>query len=239
MLYFFSIKSTYFFQTSVLGTPCQAAAVRKSFPDEENLYIIDIICHGVPSTDVWKKYVDFIEKKYNKKLSFYSFRNKSVSGWRGYSAKLTFDDGTVVSHNNITGSFIELFRYDVCLRPSCTSCKFTSLNRQGDITIGDFWGIENILPEISDNKGISAVMINTEKGKQIFDSVTDDINKYSCTQQDIAKGQPNLFKPSSYSNKAESFQKDIEELPFEMVLKKYTRVGFKRRIIDLVKKIIN
>lgn len=220
------------------GTPCQAAAVRKNFPNEKNLYIIDIICHGVPSTDVWKKYVAFIENKYNKKLSFYSFRDKSVSGWRGYSSKLTFDDGTVVSHNNITGSFIELFRYDVCLRPSCTNCKFTSLNRQGDITIGDFWGIENILPEISDNRGISAVMINTEKGKQLFDFVTEDINKYPCTQRDIAKGQPNLFRPSSYSNKAEAFQKDLKELSFEKVLKKYTRVGFKRRIIDFVKKLI-
>lgn len=220
------------------GTPCQAAAVRKRFPNEEKIYIIDIICHGVPSLDVWKKYVDFIKKKYHKKLSFYSFRDKSVSGWRGYSAKLTFDDGTVVSHNNITGSFIELFRYDVCLRPSCTNCKFTSLNRQGDITIGDFWGIENVLPEISDNKGISAVMINTEKGKQLFDSVTEEIDKFSCTSQDIASGQPNLFRPSSYSNKAEAFQKDIKEMAFEDVLKKYTRVGFKRRIIDFIKKFI-
>ncbi len=221
------------------GTPCQAAAVRKSFLNEKNLYIVDIICHGVPNLDVWKKYVEFIENKYHRKLSFYSFRDKSVSGWRGYSAKLTFDDGTVVSHNNITGSFIELFRYDVCLRPSCTNCKFTSLNRQGDITIGDFWGIENVLPEISDNKGISAVMINTAKGKHLFDSAIEEIDKYSCTPQDIAKGQPNLFRPSSYSNKAEAFQKDIKEMSFEDVLKKYTRVGFKRRIIDFIKKIIH
>ena len=221
------------------GTPCQAAAVRKCFPNDENLYILDIICHGVPSLDVWKKYVEFIENKYHRKLTFYSFRDKSISGWRGYSAKLTFDDGTVVSHNNVTGSFIELFRYDVCLRPVCANCKFTSLNRQGDITIGDFWGIEKVLPEISDNKGISAVMINNSKGKMLFDSATDEIDKYSCTPQDIAKGQPNLFRPSSYSNKAEAFQKDMKEMPFENVLKKYTRVGFKRRIIDFVKKFIS
>ena len=220
------------------GTPCQAAAVRKAFPKEENLYIVDIICHGVPSADVWQKYVKFIEKKYGKKLSFYSFRNKSVSGWRGYSAKLTFEDGTELSHNNITGSFIELFRYDVCLRPSCTNCNFTSVNRQGDITIGDFWGIEKVMPEISDNKGISAVMVNTEKGKQLFESVSGEINKYPCTQEDIAKRQPNLSGPSSYSNKAEAFQKDLKSMPFDKVLKKYTRVGIKRRIIDFIKKYI-
>lgn len=220
------------------GTPCQAAAVRKAFPDQKRLYIVDIICHGVPSAEVWKKYVAFVEKKYGKKLSFFSFRDKSVSGWRGYSAKLTFDDKTELSHNDITGSFIELFRYDVCLRPSCTKCSFTSTNRPGDITIGDFWGIENVLPEVSDNKGVSAVMINTEKGKQLFEEIREDIKAYPCSQADIAKRQPNLSAPSSHSNKAEAFQKDLKGMPFNKVLKKYTRVGVKRRIIDKIKKVI-
>lgn len=220
------------------GTPCQAAAVRKAFPNKDNLYIVDIICHGVPSPEVWKKYVEFIEKKYKKKLTFFSFRNKSLSGWRKYSAKLTFDDKTEILHNDYTGSFIELFRYDVCLRPSCTECNFTSMNRQGDITIGDFWGIENTIPEISDNKGISAVMINTEKGKRLFEQIKDKINVYPTTQKDIAKKQPNLSVSSSYSNKASSFKQDLNNMPFEKILKKYTRVGLKRRIIDTIKKFL-
>ena len=220
------------------GTPCQAAAVRKAFPNKDNLYIVDIICHGVPSPEVWKKYVEFIEKKYKKKLTFFSFRNKSLSGWRKYSAKLTFDDKTEILHNDYTGSFIELFRYDVCLRPSCTECNFTSMNRQGDITIGDFWGIENTIPEISDNKGISAVMINTEKGKRLFEQIKDKINVYPTTQKDIAKKQPNLSVSSSYSNKASSFKQDLNSMPFEKILKKYTRVGLKRRIIDTIKKFL-
>lgn len=220
------------------GTPCQAAAVRKAFPNKDNLYIVDIICHGVPSPEVWKKYVEFIEKKYKKKLTFFSFRNKSLSGWRKYSAKLTFDDKTEILHNDYTGSFIELFRYDVCLRPSCTECIFTSMNRQGDITIGDFWGIENTIPEISDNKGISAVMINTEKGKRLFEQIKDKINVYPTTQKDIAKKQPNLSVSSSYSNKASSFKQDLNNMPFEKILKKYTRVGLKRRIIDTIKKFL-
>ena len=220
------------------GTPCQAAAVRKAFPNKDNLYIVDIICHGVPSPEVWKKYVSFIEKKYKKKLSFFSFRNKSLSGWRKYSAKLTFEDDSEILHNDYTGSFIELFRYDVCLRSSCTECNFTSMNRQGDITIGDFWGVENVLPDISDNKGISAVMINTEKGKQLFEQIKDSVNITPTTQKDIAKKQPNLSKSSSYSNKAIPFKQDLNSMPFEKVLKKYTRVGFKRRIIDAIKKIL-
>lgn len=220
------------------GTPCQVAAARTAFSGKENIYFVDIICHGVPSPDVWKKYVDFIENKYNKKLAFYSFRDKEKSGWRNYSAKLTFTDGSTLSHNNITGSFIELFSYDVCMRESCTKCPFTSLFRYGDITIGDFWGIENIIPEISDNKGISAVMLNTQNGENLFSKISSSVDVFACKQTDIAKKQPNLSRPSSFSNKAANFQKDIRIMPFEEILKKYTRVGMKRRIIDLVKTIL-
>lgn len=220
------------------GVPCQAAGVREAFPNEEKLYIMDIICHGVPNPLVWKQYVAFIEKKYGKKLTYYSFRDKAISGWRKYSAKLTFEDGSQVAHNDVTGSFIELFRYDVCLRPSCTRCRFTSKQRVGDMTIGDFWGIENVMPEISDNKGISAVMVNTEKGRALFEAIKPHITAYPCSQDDIAARQPNLSRPSQYSNKAAAFQADLAALPFEAVLKKYTRVGLKRRLIDLVKSVL-
>ena len=220
------------------GTPCQAAAVREAFPKAENLYIIDIICHGVPSPEVWKQYVAFMEKHYKKTLCYYSFRNKAISGWRQYSADLTFSDGSHVTHNDITGSFIELFRYDVCLRPSCTNCRFTSKHREGDLTIGDFWGIENVLPEVSDNKGVSAVMVNTEKGKALLEAASPAFTAYPCSQDDIAARQPNLSHPSQHSNKAAAFQADLKVLPFEKILKKYTRVGIKRRVIDIVKKVL-
>lgn len=226
-------------ETPVLftGTPCQVAAIKSYFPNEQNLYLIDIICHGVPSPDVWKKYVDYIETKRKKKLVFCSFRDKKTSGWRQYSMKLMFDDDTIETQNNISGAFIELFRYDVCLRPSCTKCPYSSLNRVGDITIGDFWGIENVLPEIDNNKGISAVMVNTKKGETLFSQISDDICKYNVSCENIAKSQPNLLKPSLHSKKAEEFSKDFKNLPFEKVLKKYTRVGLQRRIIDTIKKI--
>lgn len=220
------------------GTPCEASAVRTAFPHEENLYIVDIICHGVPSPAVWKNYVAFIENHFGKKLTGYSFRDKETTGWRSYGAKLTFSDGSEEKHGDITGSFIELFRYDVCMRPSCTVCPFASLHRQGDITIGDFWGIENILPDFSDNKGVSAVMLNTEKGKRLFDSIKESISHVSVTEADIAKKQPNLSHPSSFSNKRDSFQKDLRNMSFDKVLRKYTRVGMKQRTKDMIKSMI-
>lgn len=112
------------------GIPCQVSALNsflgKSY---ENLITVDLICHGVPSNEVWQKFVKFINKKYGRTMTDYAFRDKSVS-WRSYSPKVTFSDGTTVGANHATGSYIELFRYDVALRPSCTQCPYASVHRE-------------------------------------------------------------------------------------------------------------
>lgn len=219
------------------GTPCQVTALKSFLGREyEHLVCVDIICHGVPSPEVWEQFVQYIENKYSGKLTDYAFRNKAVS-WRRYSPTATFADGSVVGENDHTGSFIELFRYDVCLRPSCTSCRYTSLHREGDLTIGDFWGIENVFPQLDDGKGVSSVMVNTEKGVTFLRQLQADLDLTPCTQDQIALKQPNMFQPSRYSNKAEPFQRDYRSTPFPAVLRKYTRVGLKRRIIDVIKRL--
>lgn len=221
------------------GAPCQVAALRAFLGREfDNLICVDIICHGVPNPKVWEQYVSYMEKKYGKKLKDYSFRNKNIS-WKKYSAKLTFDDGSQIAHNDFTGSYIELFRYDVCMRPSCTRCRYASTNREGDITIGDFWGIEKVLPEVDTAQGVSAVMVRSEKGAEILCAVKDRAQLWECQEDQIAAGQRNMREPSGFSNKAEAFQADWKSLNFETVLKKYTRVGVKRRVIDGIKKILH
>lgn len=219
------------------GTPCEVAAVKNAFPNSDKLYLADIICHGVPSPQVWRNFVEYLEKRYSNKLCDYKFRDKT-QGWRTYSALARFTNGQTETNNDITGSYIELFRYDVCLRPSCTVCPYTDSFRPGDITIGDFWGIENIIPEIDDNKGVSAVICNTDKGRLLLDSVKSDLLLYECSVEDIKKRQPNLSHPSSCSNKAEAFNKDLNSMPFDKILHKYTRVGLKRKMIDFTKKVL-
>ncbi|NLL63296.1 MAG: 4Fe-4S dicluster domain-containing protein [Ruminococcaceae bacterium] len=220
------------------GTPCQVSAINKVFLSNfpETLFTIDIVCHGVPGVSIWRDYVKFIESIYNKKIVDFKFRDKKQA-WRSYKTKIIFSDDTIVEDNNITGSFTELFRYDVSLRPSCTQCVFASTKRQGDITIGDFWGIENVFPEMDDNKGVSAVLINTTKGLEMFRSLKK-LEIKSCALQDVYKKQLNFFVPSSYSNKANAFKHDYINKDFDTVLRKYTRVGFRRRIVDFIKSIL-
>ncbi len=220
------------------GNPCTVAAVKRRFEKyADQLYTIDLICHGVPSPEVWRGYIAYIERLYGKSVTDYSFRDKQ-NGWRDYHAVVTFSDGTTAKDTDAVNSFVELFRYDLCLRPSCTACPYADMKREGDITLGDFWGVEKVFPSMDDNKGVSAILINTEKGKVLLSVLQEKMQLRPCTAEDIAVGQSNMRHPSKASVKASAFSRDLRVLPFEKVLKKYTRVGHKRRMLDGIKKIL-
>ena len=220
-----------------VGTPCQVSAVKKAVGESDKLYTADLICHGAPNPNVWEKYINYLQKKYGKKAAYFSFRNKDIA-WRRYSGRITFSDGTVIADNKLLNAYCELFQYDLMVRDGCEKCPFASISRVGDITLGDFWGIENVLPEIDDNKGISAVLINTEEGERLFDKIKGGLEIYEVTPEQIAAKQPNLSRPSKKSIKADAFKNDFENLPFEKVLKKYTNVGLKRRVISFIKGVL-
>lgn len=221
-----------------VGTPCQVAGLKAYLGRAyENLLLVDVICHGVPSPEIWEWFVNYVNQKYKGQMTHYAFRNKKVA-WRRYSPVVTFADGRTVGENDHTGAFIELFRYDVCMRPACTVCPYASFHRQGDITIGDFWGIEHVLPQLDDDKGVSAVMVNSEKGAKALEA-TSGLELEPCTQEQIAARQPNMRKPSQPSNKAAAFAQDWKSMEFSRILKKYTRVGMKRKVIDLIKKVLS
>lgn len=220
------------------GNPCAVAAVKRRFKEfDRQLYTVDLICHGVPSPEVWHSYIAHLENLYGKSVTGYTFRDKQ-NGWRDYHAVVTFSDGTTARDTDAINSYIELFRYDLCLRPSCTACPYTAMQREGDITLGDFWGVEKVFAHLDDNKGISAILINTEKGKELLACLQESMQLQPCAVQDIAAGQPNMHHPSKASVKADAFARDLRALPFDKVLKKYTRIGRKRRIIDVMKKVL-
>ena len=220
-----------------VGTPCQVSAIKKTVGNNNNLYTADLICHGAPNPAVWEKYINYLQKKYGKKATDFSFRNKDIA-WRKYSGKITFEDGTVMANNNLLNAYCELFSYDLIMRDACEKCPFANLSRVGDITIGDFWGIENVLPKIDDNAGVSAVLINSENGQKLFNLVKTNLEVFEVTATDIQRKQPNLKNPSKASTKAAQFKADFNTLPFKKVLKKYTRVGLRRRLIDLIKGVL-
>lgn len=153
------------------GTPCQIgglyAYLRRNY---DNLITQDLICHGVPSPKVWERYVELREQREGAKVTAASFRNK-VSGWKVYSLSLTFENGTTSAMTIQEDPYMKGFLADLYLRPSCHACAFKTTQRQADLTLADFWGVQNVLPMLDDNQGTSVVWLHSEKGRAIYEKI--------------------------------------------------------------------
>lgn len=180
---FTSVKETLTDGRTVLfcGTPCQIKGLklflRKPF---DNLITVDFICHGVPSPKVWHDYINALGEKIGTgfKLSSANFRSKSAGGWHRFALEFVFtsEDGktrTVIQHPH-DNPYYQLFFQNISLRPSCYKCPAKGFSSGSDLTLADFWGIHKIAPEFDDNNGISLLFVNTDKGKDLIDTLTFD-----------------------------------------------------------------
>lgn len=157
------------------GTPCQIEGLRSYLMKEyDNLYLQDIVCHGVPSPLVWEKYVEYREKEARGCVERTYFRHKKY-GWNMYSLLFEFSNRREYIGRKREDLYLRGFLANLFLRPSCYQCSFKGLDRNSDITLADFWGIDNIFPNMNDDKGISIVMINSEKGKELFEKIEGNI----------------------------------------------------------------
>lgn len=149
------------------GCPCQVAALYACLGDKryDNLYTMDLICHGVPSAKVFRRYAEDTYGKGN--VESVDFRAKEKFGW---STEITvkLKSGSVIRKKHDNDSFYRAFLPCMALRKSCATCEFSRLPRQGDLTIGDFWGISRYKKELNDKKGTSVVLVNNAKGRAIL-----------------------------------------------------------------------
>lgn len=154
------------------GTPCQVHGLINLLKlkkiDTSNLLTIDILCHGVPSPKIWSDYLSSnFDLKYIEKINF---RDKETFGWREHVETITVN-GKKISSKNYTDSFYS----HLILRKSCFNCHYKNKDRISDITIGDYWGIEKNDRDFDDNKGVSLVITNTDKGKLFFQKCSEQL----------------------------------------------------------------
>lgn len=196
------------------GTPCQIAGLKHFLrKDYDNLLAVEVICHSVPSPGIWQRYLEerLQTLKWSKSdIKHISFRNKKT-GWKCYSFIIENKNGNVFSELGSKNAFMRGFLADLYTRPSCQACPSKQLKSGSDITLGDFWGIDSLMPEIDDDKGVSAIIINTEKGRKALHSVN---NLIPSSWADMCVNNPALVKSAKVSeNKEHFFLKD--ELSFE------------------------
>ncbi len=150
------------------GTPCQIAAVKTYFGDKyDNLYTLDLICHGVQSPHVFEEYIKSLEEKHAKKVVDFKFRDKT-DGWKKSNVLFRFEDGSTLK---MTRRECEYFNYFDYLRSSCYRCHFRGYNNYSDVTAGDYWGIESLTEEFNDDRGVSILLTHTEKGEGLLNGI--------------------------------------------------------------------
>lgn len=228
----------------VSGTPCQIDAVKKYFNENipENLVLLEIICHGVPSPKIFKDYISLIEEKKGKRIVNFEFRRKD-NGWITPLRMISYADGTSCGELLNADAFNNLFQGTDCiLRPSCYLCRYAGKARVADISIGDFWGVEKEEPEMfNDNKGCSLVLINTKKGEQFFDIIKKNMKiKKILMKECVTRNLPLRGYPVSSINRRKFFE-DYKKLGLERSMEKHCFLverSIKTKIKRFVKQII-
>ena len=181
------------------GCPCQIAAIKRYIGENDNLLTVDVICHGVPSSQMLR---DHLEENFNiEEIAEVCFRSKE--GW-GSCFDIYMKDGSVIHRTNGQDRFMTGFLYNFILRKSCTDCDFAKVPRQGDITIGDLWSASEMNLDIPWEKGISTVLINNERGRRLFDEAIGSTERtvYSRKLEGREGLNDNLFRCTSRNSYA-------------------------------------
>lgn len=207
------------------GTPCQTSGLKSYIGKSlnKNLYLIDVVCHGVTSPFIWKDYLRFLEIKYNSTLTYVNFRDKQLYGWAEHRETFMFEN----TDRKVSPNFS--FYKNIFLRKSCGKCPFANLKRPSDITIADFWGWEKINSKFnSDNKGCSLVLLNTSKGKELFERIESQLNTISVDINSCL--QPNMQHPTELSTERYRLERDYVRYGFSYIYYKYGEDGWRFKI---------
>lgn len=235
-----SVKNTVIF----IGTPCQVDAVRTFLhTDYDNLFLVDIVCHGVPNVSFFQDYLSYIERIRKGKIKDFCFRDKQY-GW-GLHASVTYniDERDYKDYiNPLNSSYYSMFLSAETYRQSCYTCKYACSQRCGDITLGDFWGVEKehkneIAHNINLNvrNGISLVFVNSVKGLCLWQKCSKETFFFESTLEKTSKYNHQLLSPSKIGKLRKRILEEYKKGSYEAVEKFYRPIIKRKRIISLIK----
>ena len=233
------------------GTSCQIAGLKCFLGrDYKKLLLVDVLCHGIPSPQIWSNYVNALKKEHGEIVKLVQ-RGKKTGGWswRHQFMHITFANGKELKENIWENSYMLGFLKDLYLRPCCHYCQFKndSVSRVSDITIADYWGCEEIEKDFFDGNGVSLAIINSQKGLEVLDRLKNcDIKETSL----VMAGKHNSAIYRSYAIpvvRKQFFRKYSSDLSLEefsdlvkQCCKKENTLEYRiiRKIKKVIKKII-
>lgn len=210
------------------GLPCQITGLKKFLrKDYDNLITVELFCHGVPSPMVWKRFLEEEVAIPHIRLKSISFRDK-ISGWKNYSFFYSQEDANGVQLHRMPFAknlFMRGFLADLYLRPTCYHCPAKQFKSGSDLTIGDYWGVKLAHPELDDDKGVSAVLVNTDRGVKILQTV-QHISLYASTFENVVKCNPALMKSAQEPAKRPLFFELLNQYKVSEIVVKLTHISF-------------
>lgn len=203
------------------GTPCQVAAVKKTFRSH-NLYTLDVLCHGVPSQKLFDTYIQYLEKKHSGELTEIAFRDKERNGWsitQRYKIRKNGKEKTYYLDRHISEYFSGFLR-NMTQRESCYQCPYTTLERVGDITLADFWGVDKVRPELFKRAGTSLILSNSLRGDELLHAIEDRITLTPVTQEEAIFQNINFVSPPERNACRDSVYQEVYKNGFKAAGKK-------------------
>lgn len=209
------------------GTSCQIAGLKSylkyfELDNYPKLYTIAVICHGVPSVKVFNDYINFLEKKYNSKIININFRDK-INGWQNYYTNINFANGKKQVKKAAHNRYMIGFLRNYYLRKSCYDCKFKGTIKDIDIILGDAWGIKKIYPDIYNKNGTSVLIINSEKGQDLYNKIYKCFTLKKIDYTFIKKYNPCIYKSVKGENQRTKFFEAYKLNGFEYVYKNFMK----------------
>ncbi|RHR51879.1 4Fe-4S dicluster domain-containing protein [Clostridium sp. AF18-27] len=195
------------------GTPCQVAGLNTYLgKDYENLITVDFICRGANSPKAYRKWLDMLEKQYHSEVTRVWFKNKEL-GWNRFSTRVDFKNGKIYRKDRYTDLFMRGYlEKNWYIRPCCGDCKFKAVPRVADLTLADFWKVDKALDE---DKGTSMIMVNTQRGTFLLESIKDNIYLQRRDLDEVLNGNQMLNKSAWISKWSGYFLRSLDYKRFD------------------------
>lgn len=213
------------------GAPCQVAGLLNFLGKPyDNLVTFDFVCRGTNSPKAYLKYLEMLEKKYGSKVVKVWFKNKTY-GWNRFCTRIDFADGQTYLKDRFTDLFMRGYiEENLYMRPCCFSCKYRSFPRTADITLADFWGAGGIDPLLDPDKGTSLILINSDKGSMLFDSIKNRLFRKESTLQAALPGNGCISDSPAVNANSGRFMELLDAYPFDVCFRKCVKRNIRKRM---------
>ena len=217
------------------GTPCQIGGLYSFLSEKpEKLLTADTICMGVPSPRIYRQYLSEMEALYKSPVASIDFRAK-VPNWQEYKVHISFANGEERLCARTKDDYMLAFSHKYTLRPSCYRCKFKSLYHQADITLGDFWGIKTVCPEMFDARGTSMLLLHSEKGMKFFQNISPNLRIKKVDAGSIEACNPYLVESASRPPDQNAFLQCVSEYGLHRAIMRFTQPPVLKRTYNKIR----